>query len=262
MKRRRKGRHLSSFDKFFQRFIARLLKSIQTPVGITVVVGLFLILIIAILDFKYLETDDGRDVLIEAHGLIFDVFVFGVLLAYLNKFLEKRQKVERYKEEIDDFRGWDEKEAKYRIVGLIKRLNKIGNSRVNLSNCFLAHADLHGVNLNKANLKNADLQDADLSNADFTGADFGGANLKGANLTNSVLRGVNLANADLSESNLTNASLWRANLMNADLHGAELYKTNLMETDLTNVNFEGVDVSKANMDRAKVDSENTPIKLK
>mgnify|MGYP001070259576 CR=1 FL=1 len=251
-RRRRKNKN---FSKILKRYFVRLVKLIQTPIGITVVVGIFLIVIISILDIKYLESGSGRDILIEAHGLLFDIFVFGVLLAYLNKFLEKKQRSERYKEEIDDFRGWEEKEAKYRIVGNIKRLNKLGSTRIDLNNCYLANADLQNANLVKANLQNVDLSDADLQFADLSYANLSYANLTGADLSNALLRGANLQNAILKNSQLLRTSLWRANLNQADLSGGNLKQTNLLEADLTDVVFENTQFEKVKMDQALASEE-------
>lgn len=56
-------------------------------------------------------------VLVEAHGLLFDIFIFGILIVFFNRIGERRRNIARWQEEIDDFRGWDEKEATFRIVG-------------------------------------------------------------------------------------------------------------------------------------------------
>ncbi|MEM1136978.1 MAG: pentapeptide repeat-containing protein [Bacteroidota bacterium] len=233
----------------------RLALIIQTPIGITVVVGIILIIIISILDIRYLESNSGRDILIEAHGLLFDIFVFGVLLAYLNKFLEKKQKSERYKEEIDDFRGWEEKEAKYRIVGNVKRLNKLGYGKINLSNCYLADANLHKVNLIKANLHEADLSGADLRFADLSYSDLSSANLEGANLKHALLRGANLKDASLKNTVLDHTSLWRASLVGVELSGASMKRTNLMETDLTHATIDKANLEEVNLDLAVMDED-------
>ena len=251
-----KRKHLRSrhLKKTFNLYLDWFVKHIQTPIGITIVVGFILIIIISVLDIRYLETSNGRDILIEAHGLLFDIFVFGVLLAYLNKFLEKKQRSERYKEEIDDFRGWEEKEAKYRIVGNIKRLNKLGFGRINLANCYLEGADLHSANLVKSNLRNVDLSGANLVYADLSYADLSNANLSGANLTHALLRGANLTNAKLIGCQMDYTSLWRALLIEADISKASLKNTNLLEADLSRVKHEDTDFSKVNIDLAIADT--------
>lgn len=76
----------------------------------------------------------------------------------------------RYKEEIEDFRNWKSAEASYRIIGNIKRLNRIGVSDINLSGCYLREMDLSGLDLRNANLTDTDLQDVNLKSVDLRGA--------------------------------------------------------------------------------------------
>lgn len=77
-----------------------------------------------------------RDIITEIHGLLFDIFVFGIVIVIFNKIGEKRRNIKRYTEEIADFRDWDEKEAKFRIVGNIRRLNNNGFFNIDLHNCI------------------------------------------------------------------------------------------------------------------------------
>ena len=64
-----------------------------------------------------------RDVLVEAHGMLFDILIIGTFIFALHELVEKRRerksKIKRWQEEIDDYRGWDEKEATIKIVGNI-----------------------------------------------------------------------------------------------------------------------------------------------
>ena len=76
-------------------------------------------------------------VLAEAHGMIFDIAVIGILIFWLNKSGETRQRIRTYKDEIDDFRLWESEEAAFRTVGNIKRLNRHKIHEINLVNCFL-----------------------------------------------------------------------------------------------------------------------------
>jgi len=143
--------------------------------------------------------------LVEANGMVFDLLVFGVLLSIYEALREKRDKIERLHEEIYDYRGWDEKEATFRIVGAVKRLNKLGVSKIDLHRCFLKKADLQGVNLYKANLEEANLEEAKL----------GGINLEEANLADAQIKDTILANA-----NLKNAILDVADSSNVDFYQA------------------------------------------
>ncbi len=106
----------------------------------------------------------------------FDLLIFGLFLLWLTKPGEKRRErdlnIQRYQEEIEDYLGWDEKEAMYRIVGNIKRLNREG-----ITNIYLKKANLKGADLHKANLEGANLTDARL---EAEGGGLTDANLEGA----------------------------------------------------------------------------------
>lgn len=189
-----------------------------------VILGLILLLVLGLF-VVYLSLSMGenykglhlKNILIEAHGLIFDIFVFGVIVIIFNKIAERRRNIRRWKEEIDDFRGWDEKEAMHRIVGKIRRLNEQKISEIDLRNCFL---------------KNSNLMDANLKRAKLGGADFDYAELERVNLNEAVLYGTSLEGANLYKANLDGAYLYKANLQEASLEEASLKGAYLKSTDL------------------------------
>lgn len=180
-------------------------------------------------------------------GLMLDIAVFGILIVVFNKIAERRRDIKRWREEIDDYRGWNEEEAKFRIIGNIRRLMKVGIHNIDLSNCFLEHAyfeefDLHGscfhyTILNNSKLLNTKLKnasfrfarlcgalfhDAELSNVDFAYANLLDAQLYRANLSNSNMRNTQLKNAIFENANLQSADFYKAILTNADFSGANL----------------------------------------
>ena len=156
-----------------------------------------------------------KDILVEANGMAFDLLVFGVLLSLYDALRDKKDKIERLHEEIDDYKEWPEKEAKFRIMGAVRRLIKEGEKKLNLRNCYLEDTSFADWNLSKTHFDMANLlqakfyqtvligstfQDAKLNNAafysaDLTGADFSGANLEGVVFSNSNLSNVNLEGA-------------------------------------------------------------------
>lgn len=208
----------------------------------------------------FLNYKDGadfswHDLLVEANGMVFDLLVFGVLLSIYEALREKRDKIERLHEEIDDYRGWDEKEATYRIVGAVRRLRKLGVSSFDLSCCFLQEVNLHwenlqeidfyGANLQRANLKKADLRKANLSYASLEGANLEEANLEGANLRSAKFQKANFQKANLSGTDIVAAHLEEAILKGANLRGAVLQMAYLQGADL-----QGADLRKADLHMA------------
>ena len=67
---------------------------------------------------------------VEAAGAMFDIILFGVIIAFFMFLRDRRKAIERYQEEIDDFKKWDSEEARYRIAGAIRRLNRLGKTDI------------------------------------------------------------------------------------------------------------------------------------
>lgn len=189
--------------------------------------------------------EDIKNVAIEFHGMVFDIILFGVILTIYDSIADRRDKIRRYKEEIDDFRGWDEQEAMYRIAGIIKRLNRLKTSSLDLSYVFLKDADLSEVKLRDADFSNANLQFIKLQYSDLISSTMKNTNLHKADLSFSVMRYIDLSNSDLSDAKLPYSILYKANLegsnlQNADLDGTDLRGANLSKTDLRNTSLDDV----------------------
>lgn len=180
---------------------------------------LALILVVGFTIIKYGYTGElFKNILIEAHGMLFDILVIGILILWLNKIGEKKREVKRYQDEIDDFRNWPSDEAKFRIIGNIKRLKRLGINKINLSDCYLVNAPLRGFQLQNidfsfANLNNADLAETSLQNAFLWGTNLQGVFFYLANLQDAFLREANLQGSDLRAANLMGANLMQANLL-------------------------------------------------
>ncbi len=185
------------------------------------------------------------NVLAEAHGMLFDILVIGILIFWLNKSGEKRLRIRTYKDEIDDFRLWESDEAAFRNVGNIKRLNRHHIYNLNLVNCYLARTNLNyvvlkGSNLNSANLQAANLIEANLEEARLNQTNLENATLNQCNLKGAYASGAQFSDAFLIKANLTNAFLIKANFNNAFM----------MESDLKGAYLTGADFTNANLYRA------------
>lgn len=189
-------------------------------------------------------------VLAEAHGMIFDIAIIGILIFWLNKNGEKRLRIKTYKDEIDDFRLWESNEAAFRTVGNIKRLNRHKIYEIDLVDCFLAKTNLNYVNLTESNLNNADLKNANLIHCNMESTrlnqtNFEHCNMNQANLKNAYANGANFSDACLIKANLENAFLIKANFKRAFLMEANLSGCYLAEAD-----FEGANLYKADLRNA------------
>ena len=185
--------------------------------------------------------------LVEAHGMLFDIAVIGILIFWLNKSGEMRQRIRTFKDEIDDFRLWESEEAAFRTVGNLKRLNRHGIHEVNLVNSYLAKTNLNYVNLKRSNLNSADLSHAFLIEANMEDTRLNQTNLENANMNQVNLRGAYASGANFQDAYLIksdfedsflikasfkNAYLMEANLKNAYVTGADFTNASLYKTDL------------------------------
>ncbi len=186
-------------------------------------------------------------ILAEAHGMIFDIAVIGILIFWLNQNGQIRQRIRFYRDEIDDFRLWESEEAAFRTVGNIKRLNRHQIYEINLVNCFLARTNLNyvnlsGSNLNSANISQSSLIEANLENTRLNQTNFENSNLNQANLGGAYASGANFKDAFLIKAQFENAFLIKANFNNAYLMEANLQNSYLMGADLENASLYKADL--------------------
>ena len=152
----------------------------EKPILTSTIVLLVLGIIVILASLPYYKANFYGfygQVLAEAHGMIFDIAVIGILIFWLNKTGEKRSRIRTYKDEIDDFRLWESEEAAFRTVGNIKRLNRHKLFNINLAHSYLVKTNLNyvkliGANLNYANVFNSALIDVNFENARLNQTNF------------------------------------------------------------------------------------------
>lgn len=239
------------------KIIAEKIISNYALIGAAVFVVASIIVISISISLKYYVAGFGEKVLVEAHGILFDILIFGILILFLNKLAENRITNQRYKDEIDDFRGWKSEEAAFRIAGNIKRLNRNGyKGEINLARCHMSNVNLVDINLAGAFLRGANFTEANLMRANFVKTNlrrvnFELANLMEANLMKANLKRANLKGAGLELTNLEEAILWGADLSDANLTEANLKRANLMGADLKDADLEGTNLVEANLENVK-----------
>src|SRR5215204_705105 len=237
---------------FFQKRVKKVSEFfdsiIEKPILTSSLVLVVVTVIVLSLSLPYYLRDFDtfiQQVLAEAHGMIFDIAVIGILLFWLNKNGETRQRIRTYKDEIDDFRLWESEEAAFRTVGNLKRLNRHKIHEINLVNCFLPRTNLNyvnlsGSNLNSSNVCQSTLIESNLVNARLNQTNFENSNLNQADLTGAYESGANFKDAFLIKANFEAAFLIKANFKNSFL----------MESNLTNCYLMGADFENASLYKA------------
>lgn len=234
---------MNKVQKVYNKIIQHPLRSAFTVLILVtiIVIGLSLPFYLKQFDEMYLN------VLAEAHGMIFDILVIGILLFWLREQGDIKQRISQYKDEIDDFRMWESEEAAFRNAGNIKRLNREGVTKIDLVGTFLTKTNLSKVrlaeaNLNTANISNTILLEADLHGARLNQTNFENANINQANLSNTFASGANFKDAFLIKANFEGAFLIKTNFSNS-----YLMEANLKESSLTEANFKDANLYKADL---------------
>jgi len=190
-------------------------------------------------------------VLAEAHGMIFDIAVIGILLYWLNQNGEIRQRIRTYKDEIDDFRLWESDEAAFRTVGNIKRLNRHKINEINLVNCHLVRTNLNYVNLKASNLNSCNLSNSTLIETNLENTRLNQTNLENSNLNQANLKGAYASGANFKDAFLIKTQFEGAFLIKTNFKNAFLMESNLRNSYLMGADFENASLYKADLRGAK-----------
>lgn len=204
---------------------------------------LLLLILFSIIDNIWIENgyknkDFIFNLIVELHGVLGDVLIFGIILSIYDIYKEKKDNIGKWTNEIDDFRDWNEKEAKFRIYGNVRRLQKEKCFSLDLSRCFLIESFFEQMKFVNTNFGNANLSDC---------------NFKGAVLKNCNFKEAKLINADFSslvpfiETQYSDYTI----LSNVNFSKADLTGANFIDTPFD----EGVNIVDAILDNVMVDAK-------
>lgn len=162
------------------------------------------------------------DLLVEFWGLIFDVFVILVGFGLIQHWKQKRDDIARQHELIQDFKRWDSNEARHRIVGAVRRLNRMGQTEINLSGAIVKDISfrensimsLRGSRFSGSGWINEGYVTSEFTDVDFSGIDCSKAIFEKAAVLGNIIVGPIAQYSD--------CHFWETDLQNAIFDGASL----------------------------------------
>ena len=77
------------------------------------------------------------NILAEAHGMLFGIFFMHIMICWLNQHAERKQNINKFPNDTDDWWYWYSEEAAYINAGNIKNLNRKRIYKLNLPHCYL-----------------------------------------------------------------------------------------------------------------------------
>jgi len=163
--------------------------------SLTIIISLILFII-----NKTCDLWDTEGVYVETVGGVLDIIVFGIILSIYEKRKFKRNDIKRYKEELKDYEGWDEKEAFYRVRGIINRLSLLKHTSFDFYGLIVRHISFgdvyfngsiinspkfESVQFNSCEIKNTKiLASRDFKDIEFNWCTFDNFEIKGSKLEN------------------------------------------------------------------------------
>lgn len=205
------------------------------------------------------SSDFFENIMVEAHGLLFDILVLGVIFIILDSKRQKRMTLEQLKNDLSDYSTLDEPlyyNKKKRILNELQK-EQVTNiqqpnlllSEIELRDLYFHKAKLFGLKLHSCRLINMDFADSKLNSAEFNNSTF-----KSCSFNKVVLKTARFSNAQLKGLTIKDSYLERAKFTNANLRNA-----NFVECDMKNVCFENADLRNAtfknceNLDREAIE---------
>ena len=226
----------------WRRFLAN-----PTQIGIVIFL-LFTALIIRLSGGYYLKPNFGENIIVEAHGMLMDLLIIGVITLWLNEKGRKKIEINRNKYDIAIFKDWKSETSAFLILKAIVQLNHlkifvIDISRTNLK--WLKH--LWRIRIIRGSCSWAVFDGIGIAGCVFDGSDFFKASFKKTLISESFFKG-----CDMTESNFDYAQI-----ISADFSNAILQNTSFEETKLCKfVNFSQANLSRSNLLTAKyIDAE-------
>jgi BTB/POZ domain-containing protein KCTD9 len=222
----------------------------ESPIMISFLVLFLLSLLVIGLSLPYYLYDFNNfyaQVLAEAHGMLFDIAVIGILIFWLNNQGERRRRIRTYIDEIDDFRLWLSEESAFRTAGNIKRLNRHKIYDLNLAHCYLSRTNLNYVILKNANLNLANIAQSQLIGCNLENARLNQTNFDEANLNQGVLKQAYAGGASFKHAQMIKVDLRSAFLIKADFENAVLMEADLSGADVSGASFKNANLFKANL---------------
>lgn len=206
--------------------------------------------------------DFFENVLVEAHGMILDIAVLGVVLLWFEKRGATVQLVAQNKKAIAYLKFYRGVDASFRVYEAVRNLQELKCKTIALPNANLTDLQIQELSLEKANLQNCNFSRSTLERCEFVDCEadaalFIDAKLKQTKFVRTKLRRAKFVNAklngcDFTTAEITNADFTKADLRSAIFKGVDCRGVHFDHADLTAANFIGaLNLTQQQRDSAK-----------
>ncbi|MDC5872215.1 pentapeptide repeat-containing protein [Vibrio europaeus] len=201
--------------------------------------------------FGLYEKSFFENLLVEAHGLVFDVFVLGFVFAWLDGHRQKRDAIARNLEALLDLNTFDDKKHVKRKINIIKRLNGFGITKIDVTDLALKDEVLTDFQFSNSKLFGLSFQHCRIVNLTAQDSQLNASNFNDSNLKNAEFLNTNFTNASFIKSELISAKFKGSDLLRVKFIDAQLRGADFRGSNLKNTVFENADLKQANIRNCK-----------
>lgn len=211
-----------------QRRIRRIAQSthlLRTPIAIAAVIAVIAAICLYTVRGLYAKSSGMfQGIYVEAIGATMDIVVFGIVIAAFDLVRRRRLEISQQIELIDDFKKWDSDEARHRIAGAIRRLNRLGRTAIDFRGIEISNFSFAGNDIKS--IAGSTFYDGTwgtrgrADNVKLDKVDFGSVDCR--NVTFSAFNPLSPAIEAVVFASLKNCTFTDANLSGACFRGASL----------------------------------------
>ncbi|AVP93897.1 hypothetical protein C7N77_12360 [Aeromonas rivipollensis] len=185
--------------------------------------------------------------MVEAHGLVFDIFLIGLVLVWMDVHRQNRESIERNLEGLWDLNTLTDEIYQKKKTNIIKRLNSSKVYKIDVTDLTLNDVDIRGAiffdsALYGLKLINCRAFNLEIKKSRLNSAEFIDSKLKNTKILDSFLKNANFTRAKLSGADFRKSDLLRAKFIDANLESADLRECNLKSAVFNGANLRQVNI--------------------
>jgi len=140
-----------------------------------IVVAFMIIVVLGVTDFLLMspETYDVYDILVESHGLFFDLVVFGIILSIYEEWRSRKEELQRCYDEMNHLKYSKVKNAGQKAIVIAIKMQNLKASDIDLTAFKIDGYHIHDMkrmnNWNFGHLRRFSITISQISNTNFSG---------------------------------------------------------------------------------------------
>lgn len=239
------------FDPFYSEQKFSIIKTyFKFTLSIVIAISLILFMIDIILEISV------KDIITEAHGIVFDLIIFGIFFYYFDQYSKRKEKIITLYEEISDFNDWSETEGILRKKGNLIRLINLKSplyftdknfNQLLLINKKLKDSIFEGCSFIESRWKNIFFKNSNFRFSKFNKSEFKNCNFYSANFSGGEFQNVVFRNCYFKFSAFGSCNFRNAVFDNCNMEGIYLSGSKLNHAKFKNCNLKGAQINQADM---------------